>query len=192
MVVEAQVRSAARGLGLAAVCAVVYLLSFELMSLMPAWLEYAPGVSLLFLPAGVKLVALLVAGGWGLLGLAAAGLWTAADVWSSATWLALAGNVLVWLAIPYLVIRALLRWMGVHADLSNLSYLRVLGIGLAAILASSAAATAYAVVAHGAPLTQAGARTLAMALGDFVGAGVMLGLFVAALNLVQAARSLDH
>lgn len=192
MVVEARVRGMVRGLGLAAVCAAVYLLSFELMSLMPAWLEYAPGVSLLFLPAGVKLVALLVAGGWGFVGLAAAGLWTAADVWSSATWIALAGNVLVWLAVPYLVMRALLRWMGVHADLSNLSYLRVLGIALAAIVASSAAATAYAVAAHGAPLPQAGARTLAMALGDLVGAGVVLGLLVVALNLLQAARALDH
>lgn len=192
MVVEDKSRGAAAGLGVAAVCAGVYLLSFELMALLPDWLAYAPGVSLFFLPAGVKLVALLVAGGWGLLGLAAAGLWTAADIWDGASLPALLGNIVVWLGIPYLVIRAMMRWMGIHADLSNLSYLRVMGICLAAILASSAAATAYAVLAHGAPLPQAGARTLAMALGDFAGAGVVFALLIGVLNLMQAGRALDH
>ena len=192
MVVEDSTRGTATGLGLAAVCGVVYLLSFELMALLPAWLEYAPGVSLFFLPAGVKLVALLVAGGWGLLGLAAAGLWTAADIWDGASLPALLGNIVVWLGIPYLVIRAMMRWMGIHADLSNLSYLRVMGICLAAIVATSAAATAYAVLAHGVPLAEAGARTAAMALGDFAGAGVMFALLMAVLNLLQAGRALDH
>jgi hypothetical protein len=98
----------------------------------------------------------------------------------------------VWLGIPYLVVRGMLRWMGIHADPSNLTYLRVMAIGLVAILATSAAATVYAVLAHGAPLAQAGARTLAMALGDFVGTGVSLAVLIGLIGLWQAHRALDH
>lgn len=192
MVVEDSARGTAAGLGVAALCAAMYVLSFELMAVLPRWLEYAPGVSLFFLPAGVKLVALLVAGGWGLLGLAAAGLFTAADVWGTASVLTLLGNVVVWLGIPFLVIRGMLRWLGIHADLSNLSYLRVMAICLAAITATSAAATAYAVLAHSVSPAEAVARSAAMALGDFAGAGVMFALLIGVLSLVQAARALDH
>jgi hypothetical protein len=182
----------ATGLAVAALCALAYLLSFELMDWLPAGLQYAPGVALFFLPAGVKLVALLVARAWGLLGIAAAGVWTAADVWQSAGWLALLGNVVVWVGVPYLVIHLMLRWMKIHADLSNLSYLKVMAICLAAILATSVAGTAYAVWAHGQPLADLWARAVAMALGDFLGAGVVFALLIGVLNLLQAGRALDH
>jgi hypothetical protein len=162
------------------------------MAWLPDWLEYAPGVALFFLPAGVKLVALLVARAWGLLGIATAGLWTAAGVWQSAEWMALLGNVVVWVGLPYLVIHLMLRWMNIHADLSNLSYLRVMGICLAATLASSVVGNAYAVWTHTQPLADLWGRAMAMALGDFLGAGVLFALLIGGLNLVQAGRALDH
>ena len=191
MVVQAW-RNVVTGFAVALLCALAYLLSFELMTRLPAWLEYRPGVVLFFLPAGVKLVALLVARSWGLLGITAAGVWTAADVWQSADWMTLLGNIAVWVGIPYLVIRLMLRWMGIHADLSNLSYLRVMGICLAATVASSVAGNAYAVWTHTQPLAELWARALAMALGDFLGAGVLFALLIGSLNLLQAGRTLDH
>jgi hypothetical protein len=183
---------AVTGLSVAALCAFAYLLSFELMTRLPAWLEYAPGVALFFLPAGVKLVSLLVARSWGLLGIAAAGMWTAADVWQSADWSTLLGNVAVWVGIPYLVIRLMLRWMDIQADLSNLSYLRVMAICLAATVTSSVAGNAYAVWSQTQPLAELWARAVAMALGDFLGAGVLFALLIGGLNLVQAGRAMDH
>ena len=185
-------RDVVTGLAVAGLCALAYLLSFELMNWLPAWLQYAPGVALFFLPAGVKLVALLVARAWGLLGIVAAGVWTAADVWQSADWTALLGNVVVWVGIPYVVIHLMLRWMKIHPDLSNLTYLRVMGICMAATVASSVAGNVYAVWTHAQPLVDLWARAAAMALGDFLGAGVLFALLIAALNLLQAGRALDH
>ena len=185
-------RNAGTGFAVAGLCALAYVLSFELMNWLPEWLEYAPGVALFFLPAGVKLVSLLVARAWGLLGIAAAGLLTAADVWQSADRWALLGNVLVWVGMPYVVISLMLRWMKIHADLSNLTYLRVMGICLAATLASSVAGNAYAVWTHTQPLADLWARAMAMALGDFLGAGVLFALLIGCLNLMQAGRALDH
>jgi len=191
MVVQAW-RDVVSGFAVAGLCALAYLLSFELMAWLPDWLEYAPGVALFFLPAGVKLVALLVARAWGLLGIAAAGLWTAAGVWQSAEWMVLLGNVVVWVGLPYGVIWLMLRWMRIHADLSNLTYLRVMGICLAATLASSVVGNAYAVWTHTQPLADLWGRALAMALGDFLGAGVLFALLIGGLNLMQAGRALDH
>lgn len=185
-------RDAVTGFAVAGVCALAYLLSFELMNWLPAWLQYAPGVALFFLPAGVKLVALLVARAWGLLGIVAAGAWTAADVWQGAGWIALLGNVVVWVGIPYVVIHLMLRWMNIHADLSNLTYLRVMGICMAATVASSVAGNVYAVWTHAPPFVDLWARAAAMALGDFLGAGVLFALLIGGLNLVQAGRALDH
>lgn len=185
-------RDAVTGLAVAGLCALAYLLSFELMNWLPAWLQYAPGVALFFLPAGVKLVALLVARAWGLLGIVAAGVWTAADVWESADWIALLGNVVVWVGIPYVVIHLMLRWMKIHPDLSNLTYLRVMSICMAATVASSVTGNVYAVWTHAQPLVDLWARAAAMALGDFLGAGVLFALLIAALNLLQAGRALDH
>ena len=185
-------RDAVTGLAVAGLCALAYLLSFELMNWLPAWLQYAPGVALFFLPAGVKLVALLVARAWGLLGIVAAGVWTAADVWQNADWIALLGNVVVWVGIPYVVIHLMLRCMKIHPDLSNLTYLRVMGICMAATVASSVAGNVYAVWTHDQPLVDLWARAAAMALGDFLGAGVLFALLIAALNLLQAGRALDH
>lgn len=191
MVVQAR-RDVVAGFAVAGLCALAYLLSFELMAWLPDWLEYAPGVALFFLPAGVKLVALLVARAWGLLGIAAAGLWTAAGVWQGAEWMVLLGNVVVWVGLPYGVIWLMLRWMRIHADLSNLTYLRVMGICLAATLASSVVGNAYAVWTHTQPLSDLWGRALAMALGDFLGAGVLFALLIGGLNLMQAGRALDH
>jgi len=185
-------RDVVSGFAVAGLCALAYFLSFELMAWLPDWLEYAPGVALFFLPAGVKLVALLVARAWGLLGIAAAGLWTAAGVWKSAEWMVLLGNVVVWVGLPYGVIWLMLRWMRIHADLSNLTYLRVMGICLAATLASSVVGNAYAVWTHTQPLDDLWGRALAMAVGDFLGAGVLFALLIGGLNLMQAGRALDH
>ena len=185
-------RDVVTGFAVAGLCALAYLLSFELMNWLPAWLEYAPGVALFFLPAGVKLVALLVARAWGLVGIVAAGAWTAADVWQSADGMTLLGNVLVWVGIPYVVIHLMLRWMNIHADMSNLTYLRVLVICMAATVASSVVGNVYAVWTHAQPLADLWARAAAMALGDFLGAGVLFALLIGGVNLVQAGRALDH
>jgi hypothetical protein len=45
---------------------------------------------------------------------------------------------------------------------------------------------------HTQPLADLWGRALAMALGDFLGAGVLFALLIGGLNLMQAGRALDH
>lgn len=165
------------------VCFVAYWASFELNAMLSPWFEYLPGVSLLFLPAGVKLVALLVAGVWGVLGVGLAGLWMAAGVWQDAQWLPLLGNIVVWLGVPYFVIVLLMRLLGVARDLSNLRYLTLLFMAVVAILAQSLAGNLYAMLAHGRSASEVLPATFAMAVGDLVGAGIVLSVMMGLLTL---------
>jgi|GEM_PF-739645 len=165
-----------------------YWASFRLNGLISPWTEYAPGVSLVFLPAGVKLVALLVAGGWGLLGLASAALLMATDVWTQSGIGELAGNIAVWLGVPYLVVELMLRVLDVDRDLGNLRFWPLLLIVATATAAGSFASSAYAVAFHGRQETDYLGAALAMLLGDVVGAGLVVILAVAALQLPRWLR----
>lgn len=162
-----------------------YWLSFRVNALVSPWAEYAPGASLIFLPAGVKLVALLVAGGWGALGLAAAAALMASDIWTTANFYELIGNIVVWLGVPYVIVESVLRIQGVKRDLSNLTFTPLLFILVAVTVVGSAASSAYAVFAHGRKSDDYLAAASAMAVGDFVGAGLMLILAISVLKLLK-------
>jgi hypothetical protein len=166
-----------------------YWASFRLNTVITPWLEYAPGASLLFLPAGVKLVALFVAGGWGVLGLGLAALLMAAEVWTGAKLTALVGNIVVWLGVPYLLIEWLLRLQHIRRDLSNLTVPSLLLIAIAVAVLGSAANSAYAVWVHGRSGDDYLAAALAMAVGDFVGQGLMLMLMMLVLVRLQRKRA---
>lgn len=166
-----------------------YWASFRLNGLVGAWTEYAPGVSLIFLPAGVKLVALLVAGGWGLLGLAAAALWMATEVWAQSGAGELLGNIAVWLGVPFLVVELMLKLLGVHRDLRNLGFWQLVLVALGATTASSFASSAYAVMFHGRHETDWLGSALAMLLGDIVGTGLVVIVGMTALQVLRALAS---
>lgn len=176
------------GLLLALLSFAAYWASFRINAALAVWTEYTSGVSIVFLPAGVKLVALLVAGGWGLLGLAAAALMMASEVWSQSGMVELLGNIVVWLGVPWLVVELTLRWLGVHRDLRNLTFWKLVLVASVATAAGSFATSAYAVAFHGRDQEDWVGAALAMLLGDFVGAGLVLIVAVAGLQLLKRRR----
>lgn len=165
-----------------------YQLAFRVNALISPWFEYAPGVSLVFIPAGVKLIALLVAGWWGLAGLALAALLMASDVWSQAGWPDLVGNILVWLGVPFIVVELSIRWLNVRRDLKNLTFLKFTFIASVATLIGGLASAMYAVQVHDQSMPDLLAMSLAMALGDMIGIGLMMILVLGVLSLIERLR----
>ncbi len=166
-----------------------YQLAFRVNALVSPWSEYAPGVSLVFIPAGVKLIALLVAGWWGLAGLAVAALLMASEVWSQAGWSDLVGNIIVWLGVPFVVVELSIRWLKVRRDLKNLTFLKFAFIATAATLIGGLASAMYAVAVHGQNTKELVALSLAMALGDMIGIGLIMILVLGSLSLLERLRS---
>ncbi|MEN9933347.1 MAG: hypothetical protein RIS17_1920 [Pseudomonadota bacterium] len=159
-----------------------------------AWLmsfaSHAAGISLVFLPAGLRLLALLVGGGW-----AAGGIAMGAMLCMSAEFpdmgLAQAATIsLVAGFAPYLSLLAACRALGIEGSLSNLgaAHLPVMAL---AISAGSAAAHNLVFASFGITNWQDfGQNFAAMATGDFIGCLVAVTLAIAALRVWRIAARL--
>ena len=152
------------------------------------WLVDEPGAGLLGLSSGVQLVVMLVGGLWGLLGLAVACFLSVQAAWPGASLPVLAGFVLTQLAAPGLVLLALRRAMRVAPDLAQLGFAPLVTMLLAALVAQSAATSAYTVLAHGLPWAHWLPQTSARLMGDFLGTSAVLAVLVLLVALVQRHR----
>lgn len=147
-----------------------------------------PDPGLLGLSTGVQLVVMLVGGPWGLLGLALAGLLTAQASWPGTSLATQLGFVITQLAAPGLVLLALRRALRVAPDLAQLGFGQLITLLLAALMAHSAATSAYTVLAHGLPLAHWLPLASARLMGDFLGTSAVLALLVLLVALVQRRR----
>lgn len=151
-------------------------------------LPVEPDPGLLGLSTGVQLVVMLVGGPWGLLGLALAGLLTAQASWPGTSLVTQLGFVSTQLAAPGLVLLALRRALRVAPDLAQLGFGQLITLLLAALMAHSAATSAYAVLAHGLPPAHWLPLASARLLSDFLGTSAVLALLVLLVAWVHRHR----
>lgn len=151
---------------------VAYYITFFIQGALAPFVEYAQGIAWVFIPAGIKLVAFMVAGGWGFLGIAVVGLITAFDVWHGVNFMVHIGNIAVWAGVPYLTYRGIARLLGVGSDLRNLQYWHVLVIAFVTTMTSSIGSSLYQWMLHGRGANETASASLAMAIGDFCGIGL--------------------
>ncbi len=162
-----------------AVVAMAYLGFFRLNQfLFDTLFKVNDHVSWIFLPAAIRMVAVLLLGWPGVLGLALGSLLVDADLLMSDTPQALT-QALVSSVPSLLAMRAVQRMQGLRADLAGMTGQQVLGFGLGGAAASSLAHTCYfALRAESiAPFT----HLVPMFIGDLL--GTLLMLYAAALVL---------
>ncbi len=170
--------------GIAAV-ALAYVLCFKLNEWVFSVAKVSDHISWVFLPAAIRMLAVLLLGWAGV-----AGLYLGSLSMLGATFTVDPVEALIIAAIssvPCLVAaRIVQRLQGVSSDLSGMTGRQLLIFGVAGGLASSAAHTVYfAVTAHStAPL----AGFLPMFVGDTVGTLIMLYLGALALNRLFPKR----
>lgn len=173
------------GLWLAAWCGALYVMAHWVnVHLIRIQATYV-GVALFFLPAGVKLIALVVARYWGAFGLFVANLiltlfdWPDLDLWQSV------GMSLVWVGATLAVVVVLNHTMGLRADLKGLRFGQFVWLSVLAAWVHGAAFNGYLVFIDVRTPTDWLPATKAMALGDFLGSGVLLLVVVLVLKWVQ-------
>lgn len=152
------------------------------------WLFDEAEAGLLGLSTGVQLVVMLVGGLWGLLGLTVASFLAAQSAWPGASPAVLVGFVVTQLVAPGLVLLSMQRAMRVAPDLAKLDFAQLVTMLLAALVAQSAATSAYTVLAHGLPWAQWLPQASARLMGDFLGTSAVLALLVLLVALVQRHR----
>ncbi len=167
-------------LGLIALSAGAYYMMFRLNQYLDPWFLYGQGISLLFLPAGVKHVSILLAGRWGALGSFLGLLILVPSFWpelhlgmallyvSASTLATLAGIVMS------------MRLLSIEADLSNLKLMHLPVIDLFTTLLHAVLTNSFFVLAGLKKITDWDHNTLAMMVGDYLGSlCLMLVLFLA-------------
>lgn len=100
-------------------------------------MAYAPGLDFVFIPSGIRFIALLIGGVWAAIGICLGSLVLAGQQFGPSS----AGGILL-IALcsglcPYIALRIALRAAGVADDLSNLraAHLALVGLGVAAVSA---------------------------------------------------------
>lgn len=156
---------------------VSFSLSFRFNQYFDSYFVYAQGISFLFIPAGVKLLFVLVGRLPAIVGLLVAGTYHGMDVWFDQSLLTIFFFALVGLMSYPVSAYFVMRWLGIHRDLYNLRYVHVVTLSLAASVTNGLVHNlAYLLMG----ITKTGdlwIKSAAMALGDFLGCFVVVALF---------------
>ena len=174
---------------LAAVFAVLYGLAVLVQVEFLSKFEYATGVSLLYLPAGVKLLAIVVGGAPAIFGVGLVATWHATVIWNEPTVFALI-NTAIWAATPYWVYRWMQKqWLHLDESLSGLSAAQVVLIAVATTSATSIATELWLLITGHREFAQSIHAMLAMAWGDFCGIVFTLALSVVLVRQLKRAKN---
>ncbi len=166
----------------------LYLVMIKLSWTLDLVQGYAPGISLVFLPAGIKLVAALVSGFWGVLGTVVALACVAPDIWpDQPTWFYVVYPALGGFS-SLAVVHIMKRALGIDDDLRNLRLTHIPLIDLCATLVHGVVLNSFFYLYHLHLDQDFWTRVLAMSVGDFFGSLIMLLGFSVLTRLYQAYR----
>jgi len=155
-----------------AFCAAIsFWLSFRINQLFDDFFLYAAGMSLLFLPAGVKLLFVLIGRAPALIGLLISGVYLGFGIWPVLNF-ALIG-LMTYTMSTYVVMHKL----GIHRDLINLRYWHIVALSFTASATNGIVHNIIYVFEDITATDDVWAKALAMAFGDFMGCFVVLVIF---------------
>lgn len=166
---------------------VLWLVSYLVNGWVMSWAEQAPGISLVFLPAGLRLVALMVGGAW-----AASGISLGALICISVEFPgmdigpALAISLAAGFA-PYVALLVACRSLGVRSNLSNLA---ARDLPVIALAAAAVSALLHNLLFWSFSMIEShdfAGHFAAMVAGDFVGSLLVMAAVVALLRFWRMA-----
>jgi hypothetical protein len=178
-----------QGLLLALMAGVAYYIAYRVNELLDPWMLYAQGINLIFLPAGVKHIAILVARGWGALGCLVALFLVAFEFWTGQPAMRIAA---------YSVISTLATWAGIvvgmlvlriKTDLSNLQFIHLPLMDLMTTALHGFMTNAF-FIASGMKSEHLLSNAMAMMFGDYAGSFILLTCMWLSLALMRRLRGL--
>lgn len=138
--------------------------------------SHRPGIDLLFVPSGVRILVIMIGGIWAVAGVCLGSLFlTGPEFNAEQPWVILAiaaGSGLY----PYVALRISLLMVGVDKDLGNLSAVKLPLISLGVALGSAVLHNATFSLLGISPWSDFGKNVAAMATGDF--AGILIALLI--------------
>jgi hypothetical protein len=174
------IRHAWQSAALAAVSAMAYYLSFRLNQKLDPWALFDQGISLVFLPAGIKHLSILLAGASGAVGCFGALMLLSFEFWPDISVLGAATYSGISTLASWLGIRIGLQALGIHPRLDNLRFAHLPMLDVLTTALHGLVVNLYFLLA-GMKQQEWLMNALAMMLGDFTGSFIVLTLLWTAL-----------
>jgi hypothetical protein len=146
------------------------------------------GVAVFFLPAGVKLLALLIGRHWGALGLLCANFLMSFQDWPGIAPGILFTMAALWSGLPFLIVLLLGRLFQLRTDLRGITFAQFVVIDATTAVGNALAYNGYLVLLGQRDSADYWPAVSTMALGDFMGSGAMIVLALLLLAGLGAAR----
>ena len=167
----------------------LFSLSFRLNQYFDEQFVYAAGISLLFLPAGVKLLAVLVGRLPAILGLLVVGIYLGFGIWPDKPMSSVIYFAVVSLMTYPIAAFGLMHVLHIERDLSNLRYHHIVWLSLAASALNGVVHNWLYWTQGVTTSEELWQKSAAMALGDFMGCFVVVALFHTTMSVLRSLRN---
>jgi predicted permease len=167
----------------------LFSLSFRLNQYFDEQFVYSAGISLLFLPAGVKLLAVLIGRLPAIVGLLVVGIYLGTGIWPDRSMTSVIYFAIVSLMTYPIAAFGLMRLLHIRHDLSNIRYHHIVLLSLAASVLNGIVHNLLYITQGVTASEELWQKSAAMALGDFMGCFVVVALFHAATGVLRKMRS---
>jgi hypothetical protein len=158
---------------------VLYLMSYELHRVLLPYVAYVQGVDLLFLPAGIKLVMVMIGGWRGALGCGLALLVMTNHVWPELSPPLQVVYAALSAGVTWLVVRQMFKHKALGQSLEGLCFWDIVHIDAINTLLHGLVLNSFFWLLGNRTAETLPSSVLAMAFGDFLGTGVVLVLVLA-------------
>ncbi len=172
-----------------AVAFLLFVGSFKVNQLLDGYFLYGAGVSLLFIPAGVKLLCILLGGLPALAGLYFAGVYVSSILWSNVPTVSSLTLALIAVCFYGVAVYWVTHLLKIRKDLSNLKYWHIIVLSATTSLAHGWCLAMAYISQDIATFQNVVPETLAIALGDFMGCFVVVMLFNITIRIAKKLRA---
>jgi hypothetical protein len=164
---------------------VLFVLSFKLNSLLDRTLLYAPGISLLFIPAGIKLLCIVLGRAPAIVGLFLASVYLSSDLWQDLAVISYYYFAAVSLFTYSLAVFLTFRIFKISSTLANLKFHHILFMSIAACALNGILHNLVFIAQGVTNYSELWSRSAAMSFGDFTGCIVVISVFNLSLQIIQ-------
>jgi integral membrane sensor domain MASE1 len=182
-----------------AICCASFLLfvfSFEVNERFDSFALYAAGISLVFIPAGFKLLCLMVGGGAAALGLFLAAIYLSMRVWDHTGLMQMVYFAVAAVGTYYAAVLVIKKLLRINDTLSNLRYLHIIVLSAAASILNGTVHNVVYVWQDKVKLDHFFANAAAMVMGDFLGCFIVIMFFHVCIELafkvIDGKRRNEH
>ena len=175
-----------------AICCASFLLfvvSFNLNEFFDSFARYAIGINLVFIPAGFKLLCLIVGGEAAAVGLLLSSVYLSMRVWDQTGFMQMVYFAFAAVGSYYVAVLLVKKFLRIDETLSNLRYLHIIILSAAASILNGTVHNIVYVWQDKVQLDDFFAHAAAMVVGDFLGCFIVIMFFNACIDM--AYRVMD-